>query len=71
MPYIFCEACEAGFHSNALVCPDCGAPVRRVTRRRAKHPDRHGLAVREDVELEVRTALYGRRSGSVERLSGV
>jgi predicted amidophosphoribosyltransferase len=68
MPYIFCETCRAGFHSNALVCPDCGAPAKRVTRRRAKHIDGRRLAVRENVELEVRKALYGRRSGSVERL---
>jgi hypothetical protein len=35
-------------------------------------PSRAGSrSVREDVELEVRHALYGRRSGAVERLSGV
>jgi hypothetical protein len=28
--YIFCSACGAGFHSNVLSCPDCGAPARRV-----------------------------------------
>jgi rRNA maturation endonuclease Nob1 len=71
MSYVFCDACEAGFHSNVLSCPDCGAPARRVQERHTK-PSRAGSrSVREDVELEVRHALYGRRSGAVERLSGV
>ncbi|HYB30980.1 MAG TPA: hypothetical protein VEF89_30590 [Solirubrobacteraceae bacterium] len=71
MPYIFCDACGAGVHGNVLSCPECGAPARRVTMRRYRSFDRHDWAPREDVELEVREALYGRRSGAVERLSGV
>jgi len=51
-------------------CPECGAPLKRVrdgvdTRSRGSSP-----LVREDVEVEVREALYGRRTGAVERLSG-
>jgi hypothetical protein len=71
MSYVFCDARGAGFHSNVRSCPDCGAPARRVTRGRIKSSDGRARSVREDVELEVRDAQYGRRSGTVERLAGV
>ena len=52
-------------------CPDCGAPVKRV-REGGGSPSREASRpMREDVEVEVREALYGRRSGAVEKLSGV
>jgi predicted amidophosphoribosyltransferase len=71
MSYVFCDACGAGFHSNALSCPDCGAPASRVQQRRASAQRARSVQVREDVEPEVRNALYGRRSGTVEQVSGV
>jgi hypothetical protein len=44
--YIFCSACGAGFHSNVLSCPDCGAPARRVRTRRPRSFDRRHWAPR-------------------------
>jgi len=69
-PHVYCDACGARPRGNMRTCPECGAPLKRVrdgvdTRSRRSSP-----LVREDVEVEVREALYGRRTGAVERLSG-
>ena len=66
MSYLYCQACGAGFHSNVSSCPDYGAAGRRVRKRRRGFLRGSPGLVREDVELEVRDALYPRRSGSVE-----
>jgi hypothetical protein len=65
--YIFCDSCGIGFHSNVYSCPECGrhasrtfAPDGRARRRSHREP------LREDVESEVREAIYGWRSGTVE-----
>jgi hypothetical protein len=78
MSYIFCDACGAGFHSDVLSCPECGAPARLVRSGRARSSAGHERlvgedepSVGEDVELEVRDTLYGRRSGTVQRVSGL
>ena len=72
MPYIYCDRCGIGLHSNVLSCPHCGAPTRL-----RHHHVRFGWGAlrlrarvdcpRDDVENEVREAIYGWRSGSVER----
>ena len=69
MAYIFCDACGIGFHSNVYTCPECGRPASRGFSHngRARHAHRaHPELVREDVENEVREAIYGWRSGTVE-----
>ncbi len=71
MSYLYCKACGAGFHSNVRSCPDCGAPARRIHERRSRLSRTPRRAMREDVELEVRSALYGSRAGAVHRLSRV
>jgi hypothetical protein len=70
MPYIYCETCGAGHYNNVLSCPACGARVRAtrvrglaVTRRTRRRP----RPLLENVEDEVREALYGWHSGCVER----
>ena len=70
MAYVYCHVCGARFRRNVRDCPDCGAPVKRVHERRSRFSGTSHI-VREHVELEVRDALYGRRSGAVERLSAV
>jgi hypothetical protein len=55
----------------AAGCLHCGAPATRVHRRRSGLLRESSRTLREDVEPEVREALYGGRSGAVERLSGV
>jgi len=70
MPYIYCQACGAGCYSNVTSCPGCGAPAKRAHAHhemRHRRPRAESLRVCEDVEIEVRDALYGWRSGSVER----
>ncbi len=67
MAYVHCDACGAGFHGNVRSCPECGAPAKRSHGRRRMFARASSQIVREDVELEVRAALYGRRSGAVER----
>jgi hypothetical protein len=70
MPYIYCEACVACCYSNVRSCPRCGARTRRAYTRIPTRKGRRRAApmrVYEDVETEVREALYGRRSRSVER----
>lgn len=67
MPYIYCERCATGSYSNVLSCPHCGA---RLQPARAHGVPRHTRGrltpLREDVEDEVRQALYGWHSGCVE-----
>jgi hypothetical protein len=68
MPYIDREA--RSVDRNATRCPSCGAPTRRAYARnqaRRGRPRAGAERVREDVEIEVRDALYGRHSSSVER----
>ncbi|HTV21027.1 MAG TPA: hypothetical protein VMG12_20220 [Polyangiaceae bacterium] len=74
MAYIYCDACGIGFHSNVHSCPECGRPASRAFesngnthhhRPRRAHP--HQEPPREDVESEVREAIYGWHSGTVER----
>lgn len=74
MAYIYCDACGVGFHSNVYSCPECGRPVRRAFEsdgrahhRRAWRRGSHSALVQEDVESEVREAIYGWHSGTVER----
>jgi hypothetical protein len=67
MPYLNCST----FHGNVQSCPNCGARAKRVHERRSRSSGSSSRLAGEDVELEVRDALYGRRSGTVERLSGV
>ncbi len=75
MAYIYCDACGIGFHSNVRSCPECGRPASRAfesdgTNHRHHHllrTDTHKEPPREDVESEVREAIYGWRSGTVER----
>jgi hypothetical protein len=71
MPYVYPDTCGAGFHSNVHSCPNCGARAKRVHERHSRRSGPSGRPGREDVELEVRDALYGRRSGTVERLASV
>lgn len=66
MPYIHCEVCGSGCYSNVLSCPVCKAPVRHdrsgglIPRRRAHPPQ-----MPADLEDEVRSVLYGQRTGCV------
>lgn len=67
MAYIYCDACGIGFHSNVYSCPECG----RLTHRSRGHVHlrrAHARAAvsQEEVEAEVRDAIYGWRSGTVE-----
>lgn len=71
--YIFCEACQIGFHSNVRSCPECGRPASRAYRAEQRRPRRLRLRPAsecEDMENEVREAIYGWRSGTVERCDG-
>jgi hypothetical protein len=71
MPYIFCDSCIVGCYSNFPVCPRCGGKARRVARRfrrrDAPASAAPGAEPREDVEVEVRAALYGDRGPNVIR----
>ena len=69
MPCVYCGACGAGFHNNAHSCPNCGARAKRVHERRRRRSRPNLRLEGDDVELEVRDALYGSRCGTVERLS--
>ena len=80
MSYIYCDACGIGFHSNVHSCPECGRPARHiydadpeVHRHHHHHLHSHAPkdAPREEVESEVREAIYGWHSGTVERCAGV
>jgi len=59
------------FTATCNSCPNCGARAKRVHERHSRRSGPSGRLGREDVELEVRDALYGRRSGTVERLASV
>jgi hypothetical protein len=66
--HVYCAVCGADFHSDVRTCPSCGAHDKQVhERRRGSRPSLHLGG--EDVEQEVRDTLYGRRSGTVERLA--
>lgn len=70
MPYIYCETCGAGYYNNVLSCPACGARVRSTRTHPLAVAHRHRRRSNpplEDVEDEVRQALYGWHSGCVER----
>jgi hypothetical protein len=75
--YIYCDICGIGFHSNVCSCPQCGLVARRVhqadgdghARRRVGWRRARPMPLSEDVESEVREAIYGWRSGTVQRLS--
>lgn len=68
MPYIFCESCGEGSYSNVTTCPCCGKaarlarPRRLIPRTLEPEASSHG---REEIEVEVRELLYGRRSQAV------
>lgn len=67
MAYIFCDSCGIGFHSNVYSCPECGRPARHTLAAHGRHRRRsYRESPREDVESEVRDAIYGWRSGTVE-----
>ena len=66
MPYIHCERCGTSCYSNVLSCPKCKAPVDRAYAQAALSSDLRFSAGDEDVEHEVRNALYGWHSGCVE-----
>ncbi|HUN77670.1 MAG TPA: hypothetical protein VMU32_01995 [Solirubrobacteraceae bacterium] len=67
MAYIFCESCGIGFHSNVYSCPECGRPAKHTLAIHGRPRRRsHREPPREDVESEVRQAIYGWRSGTVE-----
>ncbi len=73
MAYIYCDSCGIGFHSNVHSCPECGRTARRTfksdghARRPAWGRPPGAAPPREDVESEVREAIYGWHSGTVER----
>jgi predicted amidophosphoribosyltransferase len=82
MANMYCDTCSVRFDSSVATCPHCGTAARRVhaplAALRASAPRRAAFmrasaprraAPREDVELEVRDALYGWHSGTVERLT--
>ena len=68
MAYVFCDSCGIGFHSNVYTCPECGRPASRAfaPNNPAKRSRSHVGQLHEDVESEVREAIYGWRSGTVE-----
>lgn len=66
MPYIHCERCGTSCYSNVLSCPKCKAPADRVYAQAALSGVLRFSAGDEDVEHEVRDALYGWHSGCVE-----
>ncbi len=73
MAYIYCDSCGIGFHSNVHTCPECGRAASRSfkagghARRPAWGRPSRPVLLREDVESEVREAIYGWHSGTVER----
>jgi hypothetical protein len=74
MAYIFCSHCRVGFHSNVHTCPQCGRVAGRTYgpnghghRRPWWRPMRRALPS-DDSESQVRDAIYGWRSGTVEPL---
>jgi len=69
MPYVYCPRCGSGCYTNVRSCPSCRMPLRPEHRRTiARRGRRVAMApVGENVETEVRDALYGWHSGCVER----
>lgn len=73
MPYIFCESCGEGSYSNVTSCSCCGRPARLarprrlIPRKSELESSSHG---REEVEVEVREMLYGRRSRAIRLPQG-
>ncbi len=65
MPYIHCERCGTSCYSNVLSCPKCRAPVDRVYAQATLSGKLPSSTGDEDVEHEVRDALYGWHSGCV------
>lgn len=69
MPYIFCESCGEGSYSNVTSCSCCGKPAQLARPRRLipRAPEFGGSSHgREEIEVEVREMLYGRRSRTVQ-----
>ncbi len=66
MPYIQCERCGTSCYSNVLSCPKCRATVDRAYTHATAGNEPRASAGDEDVEREVRDALYGWHSGCVE-----
>lgn len=73
MAYIYCDSCGIGFHSNVHTCPECGRVASRTfkasgqARRTAWGRHSRPAPPREEVESEVREAIYGWHSGTVAR----
>lgn len=70
MPYIHCDRCGTSCYSNVLSCPKCMAPVGRAYASASAAGEPRPPTDAEDVEAEVRNALYGWHSGCVERRDG-
>jgi len=72
--YVYCDSCGVGFHSNVHSCPECGSPASRAyeigSHRGARRRRRSVGPLREEVETEVREAIYGWRSGTVALCDG-
>lgn len=66
MPYIHCERCGTSCYSNVLSCPKCRAAVDRAYTHAITDSGLRFSSGDEDVEHEVRDALYGWHSGCVE-----
>lgn len=75
MAYVYCPDCGVGSHTNVRSCPQCGRRLRPARDRhgavrRTWHRAGGAPAPREDIEAEVRDAIYGWRSGGVARRPG-
>jgi len=69
MPFIFCARCGSGCYSNVHSCPTCRTSLRPEQRRRVLLRERLSTGAAradEEVEAEVRDALYGWHSGCIE-----
>ncbi len=66
MAYIHCERCGTSCYSNVLSCPRCKAPVARAYTQPFAVERQCSSAGDEEVESEVRNALYSWRSGCVQ-----
>lgn len=65
MPYIHCDRCGASCYSNVLSCPRCKLPVRHARSRTLPNDGLRISSGDEEMEMEVRNALYGSHSGCV------
>lgn len=70
MPYIHCEICGTGAYSNVMSCPSCRTPVKQARVHRITRRGKTSLPPQEDVEVDVRDALYGWHSGTVALRDG-